>query len=383
MAFFVLAIMTLFADFPWLAKIFIFLFLVFLAWLFATPSKKEPPETVVNNEPVDDDLNDGLDEDLEDEKGDLEDDEDGGADEHLYYPFFEIEYEDAEGNVTTRKIAIKKFDGSMISAYCFLRDEERSFLATRIIDCVDVSTGEVVDGDLQEYVAKNYYSSIIPSKKFRYSDWQEFEYSSFSELPEEINGFDLNENLSIDFVSYREGEIKGEFHCGKVKASTSYAGVFSIALKDSAGRSFNVELDKIISVDGVDDIGRYIAMKFAETSDGKSLKMLNEFYTEIAILVYLVKADGLSITEKKRSFISDYLKLLGADISDDVFVKAAKKIKIDLSDFKKLVNSYSKKISDDKKSAFLSAAKSVVGFKEKAKPFGLAGLQYLESKIKV
>ena len=59
------------------------------------------------------------------------------------------------------------------------------------------------------------------------------------------------------------------------------------------------------------------------------------------------------------------------------------KVKVELPEFKKFVNVYSKFIEDGQKGSFLSVVESIVGGREKAKPFGLAGLQYIESKIKI
>ena len=61
---------------------------------------------------------------------------------------------------------------------------------------------------------------------------------------------------------------------------------------------------------------------------------------------------------------------------------AGRRIKVDTAEFKKIVNAFSKISPEDRKNAFVKAAELVVGGRAKAKPFGLAGLQYIESKIK-
>ena len=73
-------------------------------------------------------------------------------------PEFEIRYIDAAGRVSVRQIYVIDFDGRLLEAYCFLRNEERSFIVDRIDECVDLSTGEVVDDDLCKFFAK--YSSM-------------------------------------------------------------------------------------------------------------------------------------------------------------------------------------------------------------------------------
>lgn len=69
-------------------------------------------------------------------------------------PEFEIMYRDARNNLSCRKIHIFNFDGRLIDAYCFNRRENRSFLVSRIEECVDLSTGEVIKGDLKKVFAK-------------------------------------------------------------------------------------------------------------------------------------------------------------------------------------------------------------------------------------
>lgn len=61
---------------------------------------------------------------------------------------FEIVYRDRNGEVTRR--VIKPFFRSderdpIISAYCATRRDVRSFRMSRIVECVDLETGEVVD----------------------------------------------------------------------------------------------------------------------------------------------------------------------------------------------------------------------------------------------
>lgn len=74
--------------------------------------------------------------------------------ESSFEPNYEIIYKDAEGRVSKRKIAVISFDGRLVEAYCFLRNERRSFYVPRIAECVDLSTGEVINDDLSIYFAK-------------------------------------------------------------------------------------------------------------------------------------------------------------------------------------------------------------------------------------
>lgn len=66
-------------------------------------------------------------------------------------PQFEIKYQDAYGNLSVRKIAVRKVVGKSLKAHCFLRNEERTFIISRIVECVDLDTGELISGDLRSY----------------------------------------------------------------------------------------------------------------------------------------------------------------------------------------------------------------------------------------
>ena len=77
------------------------------------------------------------------------------------------------------------------------------------------------------------------------------------------------------------------------------------------------------------------------------------------------------------------MKNTGRECTTEILAIVARRISIDTNDFKKIVNAFSKSVDPSKKPLFLAAANEIVGGKEKAKPFGLAGLQYIESRIKV
>jgi hypothetical protein len=74
----------------------------------------------------------------------------------MYQPEYEIVYVDAEGRKSTRKISVLKFDYKVIEAYCFLRKEVRTFYVQRILECVDLSTGEIISGDLRRFFAAKF-----------------------------------------------------------------------------------------------------------------------------------------------------------------------------------------------------------------------------------
>ena len=299
-------------------------------------------------------------------------------------PNFEIKYKSAEGEVTVRKVFVKDFDGKMLEAYCFLRDDDRTFYVPRIIECVDLATGEVLSNDkcdLRWYFNERFKKNFKPSDMFEYDEWVKTGVSSCTPFVDDISGFDVDDDFRMKILTYKDGEISGRFHCGKVYSSM-YDG-FYMSLIDDNGNSYNVEPNKIISVEGVEDIGKFINEKFLNSKEGKARRLQKECEDELSIFVYLGRADDSSINEKKRNLICNYLNNTGRECTNELLAVVSKRIKVDTNDFKKIVNVFSKSVDPSKKPLFIAAANEIVGGKEKAKPFGLAGLQYIESKIKV
>ena len=251
----------------------------------------------------------------------------------------------------------------------------------RIVECIDLSTGEVIGGDLRLYFASLFNIDPKPCNIYRYEEWSEMVYSNVPKLPEDLHTFELDEKLNLTIVTFNEGERKEFFYCGKIFASSYDVDQFYIQLVDSNGESLSVGFSKILSVEGADSFSSFVLKRFYESDKGRASKLIADYRIPLSILVYIGRADS-SLSADKRQFICEYMKFIGADCSEEVLVKAARKIKVELPEFKKLVNAYSKFIEDGQKACFLSTAESVVGGRAKAKPFGLAGLQYIESKIK-
>lgn len=298
------------------------------------------------------------------------------------YPEYEITYTDLDGERTKRKISVMSFDGKVLESYCFLRGAKRSFYIKRISECVDLSTGEVVSADLYKFFADKFHLKLKPCDMYDFKEWSGKSYSDVQELPDELNGFELNEKIVMTIVTYKEGSLKDEFTCEKVFLSSYDSDQFYISMSDSKGEHYNVGLSKIVSVDGVDNFAKYLERKFYASDYGKAIALLQKYSDELSILIYLGRADA-SLTAAKRTAICNYLNSIGADASEDVFARASRRIKVETNEFKKIVNSFSKIVPEDRKKAFLDAAELVIGGRAKAKPFGLAGLQYIESKIKI
>ncbi len=298
------------------------------------------------------------------------------------HPEYEIKYTDLDGNETTRKISVSAFDGKSLKSYCFLRNDERTFYIKRISECIDLSTGEVISSDLYEFFANKFNLKLKPCDMYDFDEWSSMSYSDVPELPDELNGFELNEKNRITIVTYNEGFLNDEFVCERVFLSSYNSDKFYVSMRNYKGEHYNVGLSKIVSVDGIDNFGEHLESKFYASDYGKAITLLQKYSDELSILIYLGRADA-SLTAAKRTAICNYLNSIGANTSEDVIARAGRRIKVETTEFKKIVNSFSKIVPEDRKKAFLDAAELVVGGRTKAKPFGLAGLQYIESKIKI
>ena len=75
-------------------------------------------------------------------------------------PVFEklmIKYSDSNGLITQREIRTIAYDADAghIRAKCMLRKSERTFRIDRIIEAIDMSTGEVITTRLRSHLRKN------------------------------------------------------------------------------------------------------------------------------------------------------------------------------------------------------------------------------------
>ena len=184
-------------------------------------------------------------------------------------PEFEIKYRKTKDAETVRKISVVKI-GEFLSAYCFLKKSICTFSFSKIVECVDLSTGEIVKEDFRTYYAKSRLNSFKPIDIFDFYYWEPVRYSSFMDLPAEMSGFELNEKLVMDVVTFKYGERKEEFVCKRIIEKKNDADRFCVELVDSSNKKLFVGMSKIISVDGIEDFGEYLIEKFYESRADKN-----------------------------------------------------------------------------------------------------------------
>jgi hypothetical protein len=180
-----------------------------------------------------------------------------------FAPEFEIKYRKNKSDITVRKITVVKL-GEFLDAYCFLRNSVCTFAFSKIIECVDLSTGEKVNDDLRVYYAKSRVKTIKPIDVFDLRYWEPIRYSSFMDLPSEISGFKLNQKFMMDVVTFKYGERIEEFICNRIIRRENESERFCVELIDSSNKKLFVGMSKIISVEGIEDFGEYLTEKFYE-----------------------------------------------------------------------------------------------------------------------
>lgn len=69
---------------------------------------------------------------------------------YVLQKFFRLEYVDARGTRTTRDVEMRAFDpgSDLMLAHCHLRNATRTFRFSRIQQCVDLETGEIIPDTL-------------------------------------------------------------------------------------------------------------------------------------------------------------------------------------------------------------------------------------------
>ena len=188
-----------------------------------------------------------------------------------FAPEFEIRYRKSKDNETVRKITVIKM-GEFLDAYCFLKNCVCTFAFSKIKECVDLSTGELVKEDFRAYYAKTRVNLFKPIEIYDFYYWEQIHYSSFLDLPDGISGFNLNQKFVMDVVTYKYGERKDEFLCERIVENKKGKERFCVELVDSSNKKLYVGMSKIISVDGIDDFGEYLTEKFYEYKADKGAK---------------------------------------------------------------------------------------------------------------
>ena len=110
---------------------------------------------------------------------------------------FKIKYKDAKESITNREIYINKFGkasfGDFILAFCFLRDENRTFRTDRILECIDGETGEYIK-DVSKYLEEIYFNSDA--------------YKEFQELQKRREEKEISKKYLDDFLSKYDNLLK-------------------------------------------------------------------------------------------------------------------------------------------------------------------------------
>lgn len=89
---------------------------------------------------------------------------------------FKIKYKDAAGKTSKRTIDVYRFGnasfGFFLLAHCKLRNANRTFRTDRILECIDMDTGEIIS-DVDKYFSDIYYNSEQYKEREAYKKRQE------------------------------------------------------------------------------------------------------------------------------------------------------------------------------------------------------------------
>lgn len=168
----------------------IYLILIFIAYkvysIYSSKPKKEEPISFTVSKSCQ--LNEDKDSDYDNYEGTYY----GSVKDEIPYSHkFTLKYKDGNGRVTTRNIVTKKigetFDGDyMLLAYCELRNANRTFYASRMIELADLDTGEFIDDKCDFFKSRidDYFNSDEYKEMVESQNRMEFKYSFISKYKE-------------------------------------------------------------------------------------------------------------------------------------------------------------------------------------------------------
>ena len=300
--------------------------------------------------------------------------------ESNYLPEYEISYIDSNGELTVRQIKIINFKGRTITAFCFLRNANRTFVVSKIKECIDISTGVLIDEELHFYFNRKFNKRFEISEMFSFEEWCCAEFVDVAAIPEDIEGFDLNEFLNLRFYDYKAGEIYGSFKCGKIHSSLFNQGQFYISVTSANGDVFNVDFGKIFFVENIENFVNYVVNKFKNSDLFKSQSLLRNHGLELEILAYLGRVNS-SISKTKRKVIVDYFASTGFSCDDNIVALSLRNVTVDLNKFQKNVDCFAVSKTASEKDRLLSYSYEIIGNLENKSILCRDAVRYIREKF--
>jgi len=281
----------------------------------------------------------------------------------------EIVYKKYSGEISTRKIKINKVDNEYLYGYCFLRNANRTFKLSRIIELLDLKTNKrFKKNNILDYFyhIKNNNPSIKTTK--------EIDDGYFYDKVDNRIIVEINKKFHI---MYRGGYGFDSIiiYLGKILEENRY---FILIKKLSNNKFSGLYVDQIIEMYDL-DTGEFIDNiieffeKYYKIEYNNFLKkqdraiqlhkidsFINEHLDLLKIIIYIAKSDGM-INSKEKDILIDFLINLFPNISEPqkIIDKVARK-HLYFESFDSFIKSASNIIDKYPNIDFLSFAEKIV-----------------------
>jgi cbb3-type cytochrome oxidase subunit 3 len=166
---------------------------------------------------------------------------------------------------------------------------------------------------------------------------------------------------------YNGNDVAIEAFCHEKRAQRTF-------LVSRIQQAFDVETGKQIDL-----LGTLLEL-YGQTDEGKVDAVINQYESEIFGLVFIGRVDG-RLTKKEKEEIVKYLReRLGAEINEDLLMKAVGFIHCDITEFNKRLKEL-RGLPDDIKRRFIDAAEAVARATGGIDAMEAAALEKLETYI--
>lgn len=293
---------------------------------------------------------------------------------------FEISY-GSDDYETVRKILPKKISGNghCLEAFCFLRNEYRTFNFDKIKWMKDFQ-GNVIEQPKFFFYEK--FNASIPFSEYNQID---FGVNKF-DLPDEIltSKENLRLNIEADYFEQTGKIVRYKMTVNNIRESSSDGQNYvkcELENKETRNLSTN-KLTNIVNTDSgeiIDNLAKTIFEIYQNTPECLCKNFAKNFNHELNVLNFVARADG-SLSQKEKDVIFQYFcnfKIAGLETKfiDKIF----RGMKTDMADFKKSLK-FLKNKENFNGDLFVECARGIVNI-GKATELELATLKELESAL--
>ena len=282
----------------------------------------------------------------------------------------DIDYIDARGGATNRQIKLKSYcanteqTDARLFAFCYLRNANRTFYASRIKRCVDLENGEVID-NIPNYLEQQYDNLYVDGEDNKLLVELAIDYR-------ERNGKSVPRQVKVKRFRVRHDKTEAILwgYCSlENKNSEFYASRITSCLDLGTG----LEIDNIIE---------YISTKYEESSEVQLSRIWANINDELSLLVYVGKLDGM-LKQNEKQIIASYALLKNPTTlaTEEEIVAGMKEISLlSKNQFARLLGKLSSK-EEQEKNELLDYAERVINTKRKKSAVEEAILPYIAKRL--